>query len=161
MPLLLAAVAGVLVLAALAALARTVFSVIVVSGPSMSPALRPGRRVLVVRRGLARLRTGRIVVVVSDEDGRPTASPVGDGPRRLLIKRLAALPGEPVPDQVRDAVPGPAVPGGRLILLGDNPGLSTDSRVWGAVPVAGVVGVVLEGVRLRDAPLGPGRPVGR
>ncbi|MFE4974160.1 S26 family signal peptidase [Kitasatospora sp. NPDC056651] len=66
-----------------------------------------------------------------------------------MVKRLAALPGDPVPPSVRAVLPGGTVPGGHVVLLGDNPDFSTDSRVWGAVPARNVVGVVLDGVRLR------------
>ncbi|WP_329490317.1 S26 family signal peptidase [Kitasatospora sp. NBC_01246] len=41
------------------------------------------------------------------------------------------------------------VPGGQVVLLGDNPAFSTDSRLWGAVPATSIVGVVLDGVPLR------------
>ncbi|MEU4119125.1 S26 family signal peptidase [Kitasatospora sp. NPDC028055] len=139
-------------------LLRTALSVVVVAGPSMSPALRPGQRVLVLRRGLARLRAGRIVVVAPDglvpAGGAPAGGPAGGAPAarrpaRLLVKRLAALPGEPVPPPVRPVLPAGTVPGGHVVLLGDNPDFSTDSRLWGAVPADRVVGVVLDRVRLR------------
>ncbi|MEV7602544.1 S26 family signal peptidase [Kitasatospora sp. NPDC089797] len=170
-------VGGVLLAGPAAALGllRAVLSVVVVAGPSMSPALRPGQRVLVLRRGLARLRAGRIVVVSpppegfgarTDGFGLPTvgASVPGVGlprpgaerrrPGRLLVKRLAALPGDPLPPALRavlpsGSVPTGAVPAGQVVLLGDNPDFSTDSRVWGTVPEHSVVGVVLDGVRLR------------
>ncbi|MER7583619.1 S26 family signal peptidase [Kitasatospora sp. NPDC097691] len=155
--------AALVALVALAVLLRAVLSVVVVSGPSMSPALRPGQRVLVLRRGPARLRAGRIVVVAPDGLGAPgfgtprlgtpgLAAPGGGRarrqPDRLLVKRLVALPGDPVPQPVRPVVPGGTVPGGHVVLLGDNPGFSTDSRMWGAIPARSVVGVVLDGVRL-------------
>ncbi|MFD7448479.1 S26 family signal peptidase [Kitasatospora sp. NPDC059827] len=162
---LVLALAGLAAPAAGLVLLRTALSVVVVAGPSMSPALRPGQRVLVLRRGLARLRAGRIVVVAPDglapRGGGPASggpvggAPAGDGPAaaarpaRLLVKRLAALPGEPVPPPVRPVLPAGTVPGGHVVLLGDNPDFSTDSRLWGAVPADRVVGVVLDRVRLR------------
>ncbi|MEU9040520.1 MULTISPECIES: S26 family signal peptidase [unclassified Kitasatospora] len=145
-------VVGGAVLAAvmtLVVLLRVALSVVVVSGPSMSPALRPGQRVLVLRRGLARLRAGRIVVVSPNGLAAPGGGPARRQPDRLLVKRLAALPGDPVPQSVRPVVAGGTVPGGHVVLLGDNPEFSTDSRTWGAVPARSVVGVVLDGVRLR------------
>ncbi|MGW6918019.1 S26 family signal peptidase [Kitasatospora sp. NPDC054939] len=148
-PLLWSAAAGAALLLLALALLRTALSVIVVSGPSMAPALRPGQRVLVLRRGFARLRTGRIVVVAPTD--LPPGGPAGRRPERLLVKRLAARAGEPVPEPVRAAVPAGQVPGGHVVLLGDNPAFSTDSRTWGAVPARNVVGVVLDRVRL-----GPG-----
>ncbi|MFD9687007.1 S26 family signal peptidase [Kitasatospora sp. NPDC059088] len=156
---LVLALAGLAAAAAGLVLLRTALSVVVVAGPSMSPALRPGQRVLVLRRGLARLRAGRIVVVapagLAARGGGPVGGgPAGDGPAaarpvRLLVKRLAALPGEPVPPPVRPVLPAGTVPGGHVVLLGDNPDFSTDSRLWGAVPADRVVGVVLDRVRLR------------
>lgn len=148
---LLLAVGGTLAALSVAAavLARAALSVVVVAGPSMAPALRPGQRVLVLRRGWARLRPGRIVVVSPAALDLP-ADPAGRRPQRLLVKRLTALPGDPVPDPVRAAVGAPVVPGGRVVLLGDNPAYSTDSRLWGAVPAASIVGVVLDGVTLRS-----------
>ncbi|MFF7992121.1 S26 family signal peptidase [Kitasatospora xanthocidica] len=141
---------GVLVVTvALVGLLRAVLSVVVVAGPSMSPALRPGQRVLVLRRGPARLRAGRIVVVSPDGLGASRTGPARRQPDRLVVKRLAALPGDPVPPPVRPLVAGGMVPGGHVVLLGDNPEFSTDSRMWGAVPARSVVGVVLDGVRLR------------
>ncbi|MFF2044994.1 S26 family signal peptidase [Kitasatospora sp. NPDC058170] len=161
MQLLLTAAGAVAVLLVLAAaLARAALSVIVVAGWSMAPTLRPGQRVLVLSRRFARLRPGRIVVVSREALGLPadpSAPADRPGPRRhrLLVKRLAALPGDPVPEPVRAAVPATAVPGGQVVLIGDNPAFSTDSRLWGAVPAHSVVGVVLEGVRL------PARPAPR
>ncbi|MFJ8621347.1 S26 family signal peptidase [Kitasatospora sp. NPDC093550] len=141
--------AGLVTLVGLAGLLRVALSVVEVSGPSMTPALRPGQRVLVLRRGLARLRAGRIVVVAPDGLAAAGGGPLRRRPGRLLVKRLAALPGDPVPPPVRPVVAGGTVPGGHVVLLGDNPEFSTDSRMWGAVPARSVVGVVLDGVRLR------------
>ncbi|GGV01416.1 hypothetical protein GCM10010495_10610 [Kitasatospora herbaricolor] len=141
-------------LAALLVLLRLSVSVLLVSGPSMTPALRHGQRVFFVRPGLARLRTGRIVVVTAPAaagtDGRPGRRPAGARP--LLVKRVAALAGEPIPPEVREAAgaaAGDLVPPGQLVLLGDNPGFSTDSRLWGVLPTQSVVGIVLDGIRPR------------
>ncbi|KAA6218875.1 S26 family signal peptidase [Streptomyces filamentosus] len=135
---------AVLVLALL--LLRLLLSRLRINGPSMMPALRDGQRVLVVRSGPARLRTGRIVVVAPPEG---LVRPRRDGAARppLVVKRIAALAGDPVPPEVCGAagVPeGTLVPPGRVALLGDNPAFSTDSRFWGLLPVSSVVGVVLD-----------------
>ena len=74
-----------------------------VDGWSMAPGLLPGDRLLVART--RRLRPGDIAV---GEDPRE--------PGRPLIKRVAARE-----------------PDGRLVLLGDNPPASTDSRTFGPV----------------------------
>jgi hypothetical protein len=60
-----------------------------------------------------------------------------------VIKRLAALPGDPVPEPIH-AVAGSAstVPPGMLVVLADNPS-AIDSRDWGFVRVDGLLGSVI------------------
>ena len=91
-----------------------------VAGTSMAPTLRPGDRLL-VRRWPRRVVTGAMIVVADPRE-----------PRRLVVKRVG---------EVR---------AGAVTLLGDNPAASTDSRSWGAVPVAAVRGRVV----YRYAPTG-------
>lgn len=110
-----------MVAGALAAGVAALHGRFVVAGPSMAPTLRPGDR-LVVRRWPRRAVAGAMVVVADPRE-----------PRRLVVKRV---------EDVRAGV---------LTLLGDNPAASTDSRSWGAVPVAAVRGRVV----YRYAP--PGR----
>jgi signal peptidase I len=101
----------------------------------MEPAYRDGDRVL-VRRGAAP-RTGDVVVTE-----HPRARRGGD----LLIKRVAAVPGEPIPRAGVPALarePGTRVPAGHLVLLGDNRPVSLDSRELGYFPADGVLGRVL------------------
>ncbi|WP_405087351.1 S26 family signal peptidase [Microbispora sp. NBC_01389] len=65
-----------------------------------------------------------------------------------LIKRIAAVPGDRVPDQVMAGVraaPGDLVPAGRLVVLGDDPA-SMDSRRWGYLRTDEVLGVVVRGL---------------
>lgn len=63
--------------------------------------------------------------------------------RHLMIKRLAALPGEPVPAAVRGRLGTGAVPPGAVVVLGDNLAESVDSREIGYFPLERVVGVAL------------------
>jgi signal peptidase I len=83
---------------------------------SMEPALHAGDWVIAVKRP-RRLRRGDVVVV--EHPGRPGFE---------LVKRVAALPGDALPD-------GTAVPPDAMWLLGDNPGAgSVDSRTLGPLP---------------------------
>lgn len=113
--------------------------VVTVEGPSMQPTLCDGDRVLVRRTPLTAVRTGQLVVV------RPPlwTGPYGE-PARWVIKRAAAVGGDPVPAQVR-AILGKhdeRVPAGCLVVLGDNPAQSADSRHWGCITEQGMLGVV-------------------
>lgn len=77
---------------------------IVVRGGSMLPRLWPGD-VLVTVPALAPLRPGQVVVALDPAD-----------PDHLVVKRVTR------------------VGRGRVVLHGDNPDGSTDSRLWGPVP---------------------------
>lgn len=108
------------------------FVVVTVRGLSMEPTFRHGDRVLARRR--VPVTTGQVVVVESPGDGN------------LVIKRVAAVPGDPVPrgrcPAIAD-VPERVVPPGRLVLLGDNAAVSDDSRRLGYFALDRVLGVVL------------------
>jgi nickel-type superoxide dismutase maturation protease len=85
-----------------------------VSGLSMAPGLQPGDRLVVWRPAIWRtgaVRTGDIV-----------AAPDPRHPERSILKRAGAVG----PDGV--------------LLLGDNPSQSTDSRHFGRIPVTSVRG---------------------
>ncbi|GAA2359874.1 S26 family signal peptidase [Dactylosporangium salmoneum] len=127
--------AAAVVVGALLAVRRLLL-VVTVAGPSMKPALPPGSRLLVLR--VRRLRIGRVVVL------HPVAGQSDLG-SELIVKRVAALAGDPVPDSVLAAVGGRAgdrVPAGRVVVLGDHPWASADSRHWGFALVTDVVGVM-------------------
>ncbi|HEX9888939.1 MAG TPA: nickel-type superoxide dismutase maturation protease [Nitriliruptorales bacterium] len=89
-----------------------------VQGRSMSPALEPGDRILVAPVPPARVRRGAVVVV---RDPRM--------PDRCTVKRLRL--------HTEDG----------LVVLGDNPSASTDSRSYGAVPYELYVGQAVWRVR--------------
>lgn len=125
--------AAAALVAAVALCLRRRLLVATVVGTSMLPAYRPGERVLVRRRAPG-LRVGDVVVVVSPDEA-------GDPDPRLLVKRVAALAGDPLAD-------GAVVPRGTVVVLGDNGGY--DSREFGPLPHAQVVGVVLRRLGGRD-----------
>jgi signal peptidase I len=94
---------------------------------------------LLVRR-TTRVRRGDAVVFRNP-------LPFGDGDAALawLVKRVSALPGDPVPPDVRDIVGTPdggLVPSGSLIVRGDA-ARAQDSRHFGYVPELSLLGVVL------------------
>ncbi len=133
---------------------RTHLLVVTVRGLSMAPTYRHGDRVLVRRRPSRGVRAGQIVVVDLPESVRPL--PPGIPPaealrQRRVIKRVAAVAGDATPAGVVHA-PAP-VPSGRMVLLGDNPLASGDSRQYGAVPLDAVVGVVLRRMGGSAAPV--------
>lgn len=73
--------------------------VVTVSGDSMAPTLRSGDRVLARRIRSEHLRTGQIVVLRRQHRARDGT--VGGHP--LIVKRVAAVSGEPVPPGLRAA----------------------------------------------------------
>jgi signal peptidase I len=120
---------------------RRFLVVVTVHGASMEPTFHHGDRVLVRRHRTP--RAGQIVVV----------KPVTPGPQRWLIKRVASIPGDPVP---RDRIPAlidvaeSHVPPDRLVLLGDNAATSYDSRQTGYFPTAHLLGVVVRRLKTGD-----------
>jgi signal peptidase I len=107
--------------------------VVTVRGLSMRPTLQPGDRLLARRVPLARVRVGQVVVVAAPDHlaGVP-----------WLVKRVVALPGDPVPPNVD---PGRAswVPPDCFLVLGDNAAVSRDSRHLGFLAGGDLLGVVV------------------
>ncbi len=96
--------------------ASRVFRRVEVAGGSMEPTFRAGDRLVVLARpvgGPAWPAVGDVVAVADPRD-----------PSRVLVKRVAAV------DRAA----------GALDVRGDDPGASTDSRHFGPVPLASVVG---------------------
>ncbi len=146
--------------------ARRNLLVATISGISMHPTHRPGDKLLVRRLPADRIRPGDIVVAdivavpehaaASSSEIRYAARPgaAGVGKRRgadllwrsspsRVIKRVAAVSGDPVPGSVPPRAGETVVPEGCLVLLGDNPGQSLDSRHFGYVPATDVIGKVI------------------
>jgi nickel-type superoxide dismutase maturation protease len=108
--------AAVLTGGAVVAWSATRLTRVVVDGDSMRPTLDPGDRLVVVRG--RRARTGDLVVL-----------PDPRAPERAMVKRVARV------DR--------GARGGNVVVRGDNPGASTDSRVFGPVPAASIGGRVV------------------
>ncbi|MET9451121.1 S26 family signal peptidase [Streptomyces cinerochromogenes] len=141
------------VLAACGAGAAGRLLVVTVRGPSMTPTHHHGDRLLV--RRTRTVRRGQVVVVL-----RPRSPAIWREDRHspLIVKRVAAVPGEPVPPgSVPPLAEGHAgrVPPGRVVLLGDNAAASVDSRQLGFFPLGDVLGVV---TRSLPRPEGTPRP---
>ncbi|WP_328653152.1 S26 family signal peptidase [Micromonospora sp. NBC_00330] len=110
------------------------FVAVTVRGRSMEPAFREGDRVLVRRDSGP--RAGDVVVLRHPPAGSDAATTPS-----WIIKRVAATPGQPVP--LATVRPGTRVPAGRLVLLGDNRGASTDSRHVGYYRSDDLLGTVV------------------
>ncbi|MCX4680164.1 S26 family signal peptidase [Streptomyces sp. NBC_01433] len=137
-------------------LLRTRLLAVTVTGPSMEPALRDGDRVLVRRRTSGPARGD--VVVLEPPPGAREAGLTHEG---LIIKRVAAGPGDPVPALFAERLgvpPGAVVPPGHYLVLGDNRPLSIDSRRFGYVTRALLTGVVTRPLP-RHTPTVPAAPV--
>jgi signal peptidase I len=135
-------------LGALAALAagtllwvrRRVFVARVV-GESMLPTLRDGDRMLALRTGRGRVPAARELVVLRDPQAPPGRGTRRRRPDDYLVKRVAAVAGDPLPAGIASGTG--TVPEGHLVLLGDNAEHSRDSRDFGPVPVGRIAGTVL------------------
>ena len=137
---MIAVVLAVAVTVAVTGWIRRALLMVTVRGVSMRPTYADGERVL-VRRATRRLRLGQVVVF-------------GDTPpgRSLLIKRIAAVPGDAVPPAFTTAVAAGHVPPGHFLVLGDNAPDSVDSRDFGYLTRTQMVGRVI-----RRLPKEPGR----
>jgi signal peptidase I len=141
---------------------RRRLAVVAVIGLSMQPTLVPGDRVLVRRVGIGDIRAGQIVVIEKPGDdgvwpAEPRRRPTGQ--REWMIKRVAAIPGDPRPGMMPadgDGA-GHVVPSCKLVVLGDNPARSMDSRQIGYIPADRVLGVVLRSMHHAGGAARPGK----
>jgi signal peptidase I len=121
------------------------YVVVTVRGPSMAPTYGDGDRVLALRTAPHRLVVGD--VVVSRLPGLAVDEARGPRDRPWVIKRVAAVTGDPVP-----GAPAELVPPARLYLVGDNPDGGLDSRVFGLVHTDLVLGRVVRRLVPGDEP---------
>ncbi len=124
--------------------ARRHLRVVTVSGTSMLPAYRPGDLLTIRRIPASAIRPGDVVILHADSPGRhqPVTAP-------WIIKRVAAVPGDPVAPGTLPYGHQATVPPGQLILLGDNLAHSIDSRQHGYFPASNVIGRVITGAGRR------------
>jgi signal peptidase I len=124
-------------------LVRRRFMIVTVEGPSMEPALAEGDVVLVGRCTIDAVRRGHIVVLLGPRmpalglSASDFLAGVTNNTRPLMIKRVAALPGDPIPGQ------DTRVPRTGIFVIGDNPDASYDSRQAGPFDAGEIRGVVL------------------
>jgi signal peptidase I len=140
---------------------RRVWTRVEISGASMSPTFEPGDRVLARRVAPGRLVTGDVIVFEGPgADAERAAELIGrlrtyvavaqdppvvtgtDSSGQRVIKRIAAVAGERLPFAIPGHPAGTVVPAGRLVVVGDNPGSSVDSRQHGYISVDQVRGRV-------------------
>lgn len=127
---------------------RRHFVVATVDGLSMSPMLQPGDRLLVLTRQCMQIRREALVLV--DPPPLPRwgdLAPTGSFPRqKWMVKRVAAIPGDPRPATFPTSVAAFAdtqrVPPAHYYVLGMHP-QSLDSRTWGYVSAHQIVGRVI------------------
>jgi signal peptidase I len=115
--------------------ARRLLTVVIVDGQSMAPALNSGDRLLVAPLW-GPPRRGDVVAVCP-----PRRLPEGHT-YRWVVKRVAAVPGDTIPEPVARTLPalaGRRVPPGQFIVLGDHPH-SLDSKAWGLLPTSALAG---------------------
>lgn len=141
----LGAVTALLVTAGVLFAARRIVVLVNVTGASMEPTLGDGDRILVRRHGAAGLRRGRIVVLMAPE--------AAQGPQWQCpgwhVKRVAALPGDPLPAEVPATDDTGLVPRDSVVVFGDNP-FGGDSRDWGPYRLDGFVGTLICRTRTAD-----------
>ena len=137
---------------ALLAILGSALRVAVVQGESMLPTFQDGQILLVDRWAYARAAPARGDVVLLRRAND------------VLIKRIAYLPGDTIdPKAARafravtdtfdkptaPASQGLVVPKGVVVVLGDNPAKSDDSRAFGPAPIRDLIGRVIGAPPLR------------
>lgn len=97
-------------------------------GASMEPTVLRGDRVLTDKTAFSKQapRVGDVVMFVNPDDRS-----------KVFIRKIAALPGQRLPGA---APGGETVPHGMVYVLGERPGVGTDSATLGFIPLRDLVG---------------------
>jgi signal peptidase I len=152
-------VAGCAVAAAAGALlwVRHTYLLVTIQGASMEPTYHAGEQVVVRRKPPRQVRRSEVAVLLDLESVRGNwpdevglrvrkRSVLGQLTWPCMIKRVVAVPGDPLPREqvpaLRDA-PESFVPPGKVVLLGDNAAASYDSREHGYFSAENLVGTVV------------------
>ena len=110
--------------------AKNVVQAYKIPAATMEPAVLKGDHVLADKTAYRRMapKKGDVVIFVYPDDRS-----------KIFMKRIGALPGTEItlPNGKKETVPH-----GMIYVLGDNPGASIDSRQFGFVPLADVIGKV-------------------
>ncbi len=158
--------AALFLAAAAIVLALSILNPLVVEGPSMFPTFEQGDLVFLFRLAYGLRAGGRFVLSWSEPRRGDLVVLRSPSIGATAVKRVAATGGDPLavsglelsypggsaaltPAQAFHFMGLEAVPGGELLLLGDNPSASEDSREYGCVPVAAVLGKVVGSIRRR------------
>ncbi|QVQ52443.1 hypothetical protein J4H86_00855 [Spiractinospora alimapuensis] len=131
--------------------ARRRYLVVTVHGSSMAPTYHDGERLLALRNRRHGAPTRDTVVVVDLPRIEVDVASLGGPDRHVetpttttvhgrLIKRVAAVAGDPVPDDVISD--RSHVPEGMVALRGDNADASIDSRHYGLIHARHCLGTV-------------------
>jgi signal peptidase I len=135
------AIAVIATFAVAISLLRRRFVVVRVVGVSMEPVLREGQRVLVRRAVVEAVKRGDLVVFAL-----ASVRPQFEGDPPWMVKRAVAVSGDPVPHESVPPSVGAEhthVSEGRLVVRGDNPVRSFDSRRTGFIDGSTLLGVVV------------------
>lgn len=132
---------------------------VTVSSDSMAPTIPPGAVVVLYKPAAAAglIRNGAVVAFASPVDGQTAIKRViaGAGQKvairdsELFVDDVAVV--EPFIDHSRidGTYFGPEmVPAGSVFVLGDNRGVSIDSRDFGAVPLTAIQGMAIDSTLL-------------
>jgi signal peptidase I len=136
---------------------RTRLALVTVTGDSMMPTLAPGDHVLVRRARVGQLRPGQVIVAEAPGGEGYSSAPLRrpTNSREWMIKRVAAVPGDPRPETSLPpsaGPPGKLVPSGKFVVLGDNAEWSHDSRHIGYIPGDRLLGIVVRRIRAEPQP---------